>query len=1761
MSLPFNPQTPPLTNLQQNYLVVNNSTIKTSTTITTATKSQSTMQTINKPFIDHTNLPTKDSFLSNPFLSTPQTPPPPNHQFHRSISQFTTPNLKQQFSPNPYNQFLQTNPNSNTFQSPQILQNQTNPYLKQNFDPLQANSNKQQSQSQNKNQQFNQSYQQFVPQNQQQQQQKQAQTNSSNQFLKNQFLTPTNKSRLPQKQQQQQKLFSTPQPKQIPSNFNVKQKNQFLTPTRSIVRSTFYQQNQFTSNNFQQQQQQTHQQTQQQTQQLPQQLPQTQTQPQQKLFSNLFKSSPRVNTPPKQYVNYQQQRQFTQQNRYNQQQQYRSYQQQNYSNTTQTSSQQFQPHHSNIFPPKLGSYQNMKLPKIDEEKARTWIYPKNDKFEMREYQLNISKTAIFHNTLVVLPTGLGKTFIAAVVMYNYYRWFPTGKIIFMAPTKPLVEQQLNAVSETVNIPKEDSCVVTGKILSKKREHLWETNRVFYGTPQTVYNDLRDGLCTASQVVCVVIDEAHKATGNYDYTRVIRHLLQHTDQFRVLGLTATPGEKRQQIQQVIGNLLIAKLEFRSDETDNLNPDNVTQYIKKREIVELTISLRKNKAIREIRSLFVPSLRECLQSLHSKNLFKVRDPERVSKGAISMANLEFSKSGTNQGGQYISNDEYNMCKNQFSYGYALFHGYELLKQYGINTFYKHLKKKFVECSTSTKISTNSLIQNFKNSANFKNLMQKLPELIKDKNGIHPKLSKLKTIVSDHFVNNSNKNTRVMIFSIFRDSVLDITQALLNVPNVKVMPFVGQSSRGSQKGYSQKHQKLILNTFKNGGYNTLVATCIGEEGLDIGEVDLIVCYDVPSDSRRSIQRYGRTGRKRNGKVVVLLTEGLEKSKYFKKKRARKSNYQNIINHSSYIFYDQNPRIVPVNVNPQLIKENINKGKTQDDTIQLVFNETLGYFTLKKKKKGSKRTPKKGIINSNYMTNSTRERKRGKFLSQLEQDFFNNNYKLSPNEEIPQLSLTKYIKRQKNKCNTFSIGNSNKTKILWSILNSTSNINHSEINLIEKIDIKKSERKRKKNKVNKSKGERKKGKEREKGKGEKKGKRKRKKKRKGKGKKGKKNKKYINLNSFIYSSNSEDESSQKNNKQSLQINGGNDSVNNMNHINLNNNNNNNNNNNSSNNNSHLKINNNNNLKTNNHNNNLANKNKSISLNNSLGSNVTKTNVNAANLSKTINNTNLNSQPKNIIVNKIIEKKNEDSTMMDDFDFSDFDDELFDELEKLEKIEKKEEINQPMKKNKPQITNNLSNQNIKSEIHLDEKIEKQPKKKFKNNTKSNEKNNISRYIVNQNQQSTPFKGQFRFQSSKQNIFDKPITSFHDLVKLDPNYNSNFSNKNQKFNFFDNRKQQQPQQKQQKPQQKPNQKLQQKKKKIQHHQQVRQRQQPPRQQSRRSSLSSRKINQELNQRNFKQKLHPKNKIQQQQKQKQQRQSKQQHNQKLQFQQKQQQNQQQKRRQKNQISHIKQTPQQRKFSFHSNQQQEQQTMEQTNSILNNLQSSKYFQKNNFLKNTNNLPITSKFNPFSPKKPVYKNQNIYKNNNNIYNHNNNNQFIKKISQTHFNSSPSIIPQPQFSLQHQPKSKSQTYFQEQPQSSSQLQLVSLQGKEKIKEKKKRKKKLRKKRKKGKGKKKKKKKKRKKRDHGIDVNEDTRSSEEEEERLFDLNQIPSSLDDFLVLDHSQIVANHMVESEDNEFVPNYNDDGDENEVFSDLTSDSMVENDDESDGVVIKD
>lgn len=155
---------------------------------------------------------------------------------------------------------------------------------------------------------------------------------------------------------------------------------------------------------------------------------------------------------------------------------------------------------------------------------------------------------------------------------------------------------------------------------------------------------------------------------------------------------------------------------------------------------------------------------------------------------------------------------------------------------------------------------------------------------------------------------------------ESVSEIVGVLQkHSPIIKAMSFVGQStskSATSAKGQTQKDQAEVIRLFKLGEFNTIVATSIGEEGLDIGEVDLIICFDAQASSTRMIQRMGRTGRKRKGRVVVLLSEGSEEAKYRRSQTKVKSITKTIAHkqYTAFQFYGDSPRMVPDEIQPEV-------------------------------------------------------------------------------------------------------------------------------------------------------------------------------------------------------------------------------------------------------------------------------------------------------------------------------------------------------------------------------------------------------------------------------------------------------------------------------------------------------------------------------------------------------------------------------------------------------------------------------------------------------------------------------------------------------------------------------------------------------------------------------------------------------------------------------------------------------------------------------
>ncbi|XP_007984792.2 Fanconi anemia group M protein isoform X6 [Chlorocebus sabaeus] len=259
-------------------------------------------------------------------------------------------------------------------------------------------------------------------------------------------------------------------------------------------------------------------------------------------------------------------------------------------------------------------------------------------------------------------------------------------------------------------------------------------------------------------------------------------------------------------------------------------------------------------------------------------------------------------------------------------------------------------------------------------------------------HPKLKKLEEVVIEHFrswnaENTSEKKrdeTRVMIFSSFRDSVQEIAEMLSqHQPIIRVMTFVGHASGKSTKGFTQKEQLEVVKQFRDGGYNTLVSTCVGEEGLDIGEVDLIICFDSQKSPIRLVQRMGRTGRKRQGRIVVILSEGREE-RIYNQSQSNKRNICKAISSNRQVlhFYQRSPRMVPDGINPKLHKMFITHGVYEPEKPSRNLQRKSSIFSYRDGMRQSKL-------------------KKDWFLSEEEFKLWNRLYRLRDSDEIKEITL----------------------------------------------------------------------------------------------------------------------------------------------------------------------------------------------------------------------------------------------------------------------------------------------------------------------------------------------------------------------------------------------------------------------------------------------------------------------------------------------------------------------------------------------------------------------------------------------------------------------------------------------------------------------------------------------------------------------------------------------------------------------------------------
>ncbi len=474
-------------------------------------------------------------------------------------------------------------------------------------------------------------------------------------------------------------------------------------------------------------------------------------------------------------------------------------------------------------------------------------------FTPRLYQQTILGSAAAKNTLVVLPTGLGKTGLALLLAAQRLTHYPHSKILMLSPTKPLCEQHLQTFRKHLELPPEKIVLFTGNVTPEKRGELWKEAVIVISTPQGLENDVINGRVKLEEVSFLCFDECHHAVKEYAYVWLAQQYEKVAKYPRILALTASPGSDLESISEICKNLFIEKVEVRTEQDADVKP--YIQHLKFNWIkVEFPEEFKK--------------IRKYLQDCKKSKLLEAQHHGYCN--SIDMTKTELlALQGELHQKISAGQRDFEMLRSISLLAEALKvdHALELLESQGIPQLQSYFSKLQQEVLT-TKVKA---VKNLFLDENFKSALF-LAEQLQAQDITHPKLIKLQELVREEI--SPDKQKKIIIFTQYRNSAEEIVK-MLNQLQISNSLFVGQAKKNGT-GFSQKQQKEILDRFRAGEFSILISTSVGEEGLDIPSVDKVIFYEPIPSAIRSIQRRGRTARLAEGEVTMLITAGTRDEAY---------------------------------------------------------------------------------------------------------------------------------------------------------------------------------------------------------------------------------------------------------------------------------------------------------------------------------------------------------------------------------------------------------------------------------------------------------------------------------------------------------------------------------------------------------------------------------------------------------------------------------------------------------------------------------------------------------------------------------------------------------------------------------------------------------------------------------------------------------------------------------------------------------------------
>ncbi|MEM4165385.1 MAG: helicase-related protein [Nitrososphaerales archaeon] len=472
---------------------------------------------------------------------------------------------------------------------------------------------------------------------------------------------------------------------------------------------------------------------------------------------------------------------------------------------------------------------------------------KSQTLEKRDYQLDLFRLCLEEDLLIVLPTGLGKTAVALLLIAEMLYRYPDKKCVLLTPTRVLASQHEAFLSRMLDISSEDISVVTGEMKLNDRVLAW-SKRVVCATPQIMAADLERGLIDPKQFSLIIFDEAHRSVGAYAYTLVSMKMGENPNVKR-LGMTASLPAEKEKVEEILRNLKLNRVEAKREDSAQ-----IARYVQKTSIEWIEVQL--NPLLNRIRSELLEAIKDYVSRLAALGLGEIGVQPKMKHLIELRAKPEYSANPAARSALF------SLIRLTMMLG--------LIETQTVASFTQFMERLL---SRGKGIGLKELLQNEHLRTAYEIAKGTLELGVE-----HPKLEELTKVLKT-----LPPGEKAIVFTSYRASVQEIYKKLAS-ERLRARILVGKRGSG---GLTQKEQVAVLEEMRRGEFDILISTQVGEEGLDIAECRLVVFYDNVPSAIRFVQRRGRTGRRAPGRVVAFLVKGTRDEAYYwlAKKRLREA------------------------------------------------------------------------------------------------------------------------------------------------------------------------------------------------------------------------------------------------------------------------------------------------------------------------------------------------------------------------------------------------------------------------------------------------------------------------------------------------------------------------------------------------------------------------------------------------------------------------------------------------------------------------------------------------------------------------------------------------------------------------------------------------------------------------------------------------------------------------------------------------------------